>query len=213
MNYSNAQKGIRKIFSYEVIEIVVALLAILIAVLDVVSFDGDKALAGDKEALGAGLVIIIAGIAIVVLTIIGIIILIRGLRLASKDESEHFKGAFYASLIVLVGSVLLGLSSTVEFIGDYKKYINAAVSGTNIFMFISIVFGIKTIAEKIGRSDIAKLSVPIIAITIIVTCGSAVGRFVENNVIQVASEILTLISYIIYLNYLSKAKKMFNGRS
>ena len=209
--YSNARKGIRKIFSYEVIEIVVALLAILIAVLGVVSFDADKALAGDKEALGSGLVIIIAGIAIVVLTIIGIIILIKGLRLAAMDEREHFKGAFYASLIVLVGSVLLGLSSTVEFIGDYKKYINAAVSGTNIFMFMSIVFGIRKIAEKIGRSDIVSMSVPIIAITIIITCVSAIGRFIENDTMEVASEILTLISYVIYLVYLSKAKKMFDG--
>ena len=53
MEFSNAQKGIKKIFTYEVIEIVIALLAILIAVLGVVSFDGNKALAGDKEAVGA----------------------------------------------------------------------------------------------------------------------------------------------------------------
>ncbi len=211
MEYSNARKGIKKIYTYEVIEIVIALLAILIAVLGVVSFDGNKALAGDKEAVGAGLVIIIAGIAIVVLTIIGIIILIKGLKLAAMDEREHFKNAFYASLIVLVGSILIGLSSVVEFIGDYSKYINAAVSGTTIFMFLSIVYGIKTIAEKIGRLDIAGLSIPIIAITIIVTCIAAIGRFVDNDVMKVASEILTLISYVVYLVYLSKAKKMFDG--
>ena len=211
MEYSNARKGIKKIFTYEVIEIVIALLAILIAVLGVVSFDGNKALAGDKEAVGAGLVIIIAGIAIVVLTIIGIIILIKGLKLAAMDEREHFKNAFYASLIVLVGSILIGLSSVVEFIGDYSKYINAAVSGTTIFMFLSIVYGIKTIAEKIGRLDIAGLSIPIIAITIIVTCIAAIGRFVDNDVMKVASEILTLISYVVYLVYLSKANKMFDG--
>lgn len=211
MEFSNAQKGIKKIFTYEVIEIVIALLAILIAVLGIVSFDGNKALAGDKEAVGAGLVIIIAGIAIVVLTIIGIIILIKGLKLAAMDEREHFKNAFYASLIVLVGSILIGLSSVVEFIGDYSKYINAAVSGTTIFMFLSIVYGIKTIAEKIGRMDIAGLSIPIIAITIIVTCIAAIGRFVDNDVMKVASEILTLISYVVYLVYLSKAKKMFDG--
>lgn len=211
MEYSNARKGIKKIFTYEVIEIVIALLAILIAVLGIVSFDGNKALAGDKEAVGAGLVIIIAGIAIVVLTIIGIIILIKGLKLAAMDEREHFKNAFYASLIVLVGSILIGLSSVVEFIGDYSKYINAAVSGTTIFMFLSIVYGIKTIAEKIGRLDIAGLSIPIIAITIIVTCIAAIGRFVDNDVMKVASEILTLISYVVYLVYLSKAKKMFDG--
>lgn len=211
MEFSNAQKGIKKIFTYEVIEIVIALLAILIAVLGIVSFDGNKALAGDKEAVGAGLVIIIAGIAIVVLTIIGIIILIKGLKLAAMDEREHFKNAFYASLIVLVGSILIGLSSVVEFIGDYSKYINAAVSGTTIFMFLSIVYGIKTIAEKIGRLDIAGLSIPIIAITIIVTCIAAIGRFVDNDVMKVASEILTLISYVVYLVYLSKAKKMFDG--
>ena len=121
MNYSNAQKGIKKIYTYEVIEIVIALLAILIAILGVVSYDGDKVLAGETEAVGAGLVIIIAGIAIIVLTIISIIILISGLKLAAKDEKEHFTGAFYASLIVLVGSILIGLSSTVEFIGDYKN--------------------------------------------------------------------------------------------
>ncbi len=211
MEYSNARKGIKKIFTYEVIEIVIALLAILIAVLGVVSFDGNKALAGEKEAVGAGLVIIIAGIAIVVLTIIGIIILIKGLKLAAMDEREHFKNAFYASLIVLVGSILIGLSSVVEFIGDYSKYINAAVSGTTIFMFLSIVYGIKTIAEKIGRLDIAGLSIPIIVITIIVTCIAAIGRFVDNDVMKVASEILTLISYVVYLVYLSKAKKMFDG--
>lgn len=209
MNYSNALKGIKKIFGYEVIQLVVALLAVLVAILSVFSFDENKALAGDKEAVGAGLVIIIAGIAMIVLTIIGIIILIKGLRLAAMDEREHFNGAFYASLIVLVGSVLIGLSSSVEVIGKYSKYINAAVSGTSLFMFMSIIFGIRTIAEKIGRTDIVGLSVPIIVITIIITCLSAAGRFIENDTMQVASEILSLVSYIVYLVFLSKAKNMF----
>ena len=96
MDYPNARKGIKKIFTYEVIEIVACLLTILIAVLSVVSFDSNKVLAGDKEAVGVGLVIIFAGIAIVVLTIIGIIILIKGLRLAAMDERKYFKNAFYA---------------------------------------------------------------------------------------------------------------------
>jgi hypothetical protein len=99
----------------------------------------------------------------------------------------------------------------VEFIGSYSKYINAALSGTNIFMSMSIVFGIRSIAEKIGRLDIVGLSVPIIAITIIITCISVAGRFVENDVMKVTSEILDLFSYVIYLVYLSKAKKMFDG--
>ena len=211
MDYPNARKGIKKIFTYEVIEIVACLLAILIAVLSVVSFDGNKVLAGDKEAVGVGLVIIFAGIAILVLTIIGIIILIKGLRLAAMDERKYFKNAFYASLILLVGSVLVGLSFVVESIGEYSKYINAAVDGTNIFMFMCIVFGIKNIAEKIGRFDIVGLSVPIIAMTIIISLISICGRFVEDNVMQVASDILTLIYYFIYLVFLSKAKKMFDG--
>ena len=76
---------------------------------------------------------------------------------------------------------------------------------------LSDKFGIKNIAEKIGRFDIVGLSVPIIAMTIIISLISICGRFVEDNVMQVASDILTLINYFIYLVFLSKAKKMFDG--
>ena len=210
MDYPNAQKGIKKIFNYEVIQIVIGLLAIMITVLSIMVFDGNKVLAGNKVAVGTGLVIIAAGLAIVILAIISIPILLKGLKLASKDEPDNFKTAFYASLIVFIGSILNGLSSSVEVIGNYSKYINAAVSGTTLLMFMCIIFGIRSIADQIGRPDIVKLSLPIIVITIAISFVSIIGRFLEDSTMEVFSTILSLVSYVIYLIYLSKAKKMFD---
>ena len=208
MNFENAKKGIKKIYNYEIIQIIIALLALLVAVVGVVaSEDLDKNGVG-AGTVGAGLVILLAGLAIVVLAVIGVIILIKGLALASKDETTYFKDALFSAIIMLICSILTGLTSVVQFLADHKDIIDSVYNINTIIMFVCIVFGIRVIAKQLGRNDVVSLSIPIILIIVATQVCSIAGNF-SGDMFSIIATALALIGFIIYLFFLSKAKDMF----
>ena len=208
MNFENAKKGIKKIYNYEVIQIIIALLVLLITVVGVVAADDLNKNDVGVGTVGAALVILLAGLAVVVLAIIGVIILIKGLALASKDEKTYFRDALWSAVIMLICSVLTGLTSVVKFLADHKDIINSVYNINTIIMFVCIVFGIRTIAKQLGRNDVVSLSIPIIIIIVITQVCSIAGNF-TGDVFSIIAAVAALVGYIVYLVFLSKAKDMF----
>ena len=213
MEFENARNGIGKLFTCQIIEIVIGLLGILIAVLAGLFVGSATAVeAGADEAtvaaVGTGIGALFAVIALIVLTIVATVLQIKGLSLARKDEPKYFGGALGLAVLVLVAQILRGLGSTVPFLAQFDNYLAGLVPLSTVLLLIMTVLGIKTIAEKLGRKDIVSMSMPIIIIESIVYASSAVTGL-SDGIMGIVAAMLAFVGYIIYFVYLAKAKAMF----
>ncbi len=93
MQFENAKEGIKKIFTYELFQIIIGVMSVIIAIMGLLSLAGAKAVADDEQIedavavfAGFGIGTLVLGIGGIVLTIIGYVLLIKGTNLASRDE-------------------------------------------------------------------------------------------------------------------------------
>lgn len=154
-------------------------------------------------------------IATVVLAIIAFILKLVGVNKASKDE-QAFKIAFYFIFIGIIASVVGGIFSTNTTVTNIVAVVSDIVSlGVTIY----IIQGIKNLAEKLGDDNMIKkgdnLFNVILAIYVLIIIAQIINlifggtaALVVSAVVIIAAGILDIVQYILYLSYLSKAKKM-----
>ena len=228
MRFPNAAKGVKKIFTAEVLALIAAIAALFAGVFLVVAAATASANtdSGDVAALGAFGLMSILGIGAAVLVIIGAIMKIVGISQAAADE-DSFKTAIICLIIGIAGSVLSGIftnSSTVYSIGNLISQL------MSLFVTIFIISGIIKLADKLNDgvvsakgTNLLKLITVIYALVLIAnlivlilggvptaesfTDGVSAVE-ITAAVIYLVAGVLNVVQYFMYLSYLSKAKKM-----
>ena len=218
MKYSNAAKGISKIYIAEILSILGAVPAIIIAILAAANHV-DTSLSGEAAAqtlksANIGTAVVILGIVMIAAMLVSFILNLSGILDASKDEAG-FKRALWA----LFASMAFGI------IASILKSSNPRVSNwlqvpSTLFELVVTIYvleGIGTLADNLGKKQISDMSrdcrtwlisalVLSAAAEILVSLGSTGS--VLNTTSGIAAALLQIIAYVVYLRVLSKARHM-----
>lgn len=220
MKYPNAAKGVKRIFTAEILGLISSILLVvgfILMIPAVLVANGAEGMEG--AAIGAtvamGVFVLIAG----VLSIIAFIMNIVGINNASKDE-ENFKSAL---LFLILGLVAKAASITIgRFVKDAAVatgMLDTAANLLNIFVTIFVISGIVKLADRLNRGDISAKGTNVLKILIAVNVLSLIASFIASVMggpvassvtlaLAIVSAVLSVVQYIMYLSLLSKAKKM-----
>ncbi len=234
MKYPNAYSGVRKIFTAEILSVIGVIVLIISAVLGLLtaaagiaaqSADAETSSAHTGLAVGFGIPMLILLLGAGVLAIVAFILQIIGVTRASKDERIFKNALFY----ILVGVIAKATDAvTGAFAGVIGKSGLDLVSSicTNlskiatILVTYYIIIGVITLAEKIGNEKIEKQGKTILNLILIMLILSLIATITSTvflqsgtndviiSVLSLAAGVIELISYIIYLVFLGRAKKM-----
>ncbi len=210
MKFPNAYSGVKKLYTAEIlalIGVVALLIAAFAALVMVGAAEAEEAGIG-AASLGAAAVFgLIGG----VLAIIAFILQIIGLNAGGKDE-PLFKTALS---FAVAGIVVQALASFVpsEIVQDIA---NTFVPLAQVMLIYYVISAIRSLAEKLGNSELVEKAKGVVTV-VFVTFGVQVlakvlGQFVLTGkiggIVEIVGYVLEIVQFIVYLSYLSKAKKM-----
>ena len=217
MKFPNAAKGVKKIFTAEILTLISALAMIVAVVMMIVTLlaAGSDSSSG-AIAAGIGTIVLMAGSAILAL-IAGILSLV-GIINASKDESA-FKTALYAIILSLVAAAVMGIFSSSATVQSICQSVQNVMS---IIVTIYVIHGVTNLAEKLNNAEVAQKGKKLLMIIVVIYVLALVanilvlvfgGMFasVTAGIIGLAALVLDVIGYIVYLSLLSKGKKMLEA--
>ena len=214
MKFPNAAKGVKRIFTAEILKLVAAVVSIIgVAMMIITLAAAESKAEGATIAAGTGTVILLAVAA--VLALIGGIMALIGIINASKDEGS-FKIALVAIIISLCAAIVGGIFSQNSTIQSICQIVQNLMS---IFVTVFVIQGVSNLAEKVGNDNVAAQGKTLLSIIVAVYALSLIaniivlifgGMFVSvtAGVIAVIALVLNVIGYIVYLSLLSKGKKM-----
>lgn len=215
MKFEKAYKGVSRIYTAQILELLSGIFAILVAILAVVAVVG--AIAGSAGAaigsgIGAGALVILA----LIFGIIAFFLTISGINSAGADE-PIFKSALLWLIIGIIAKIVQGVLTAYP-VG--KGIVSIVVSVASILETYYIVMGITSLADKLGNSEISAKGnsllkmiigtyvVAIILNIIAMICGMNSALTVVVGVLGIIVAIVSIVAYILFLVLLSKAKKM-----
>ena len=218
MQFPNAAKGVKKIYTAEILELIAALAILLTTILGAVALASMSAeSAGGLIAGGLGFAVF--GIGALVLSIIAFFMQLSGINAAKLDEPK-FKNALIALIVGIVLQVVNGLIGA----GLVKDLCGALAYACDMLVTIYIVQGIGSLAEKLNNSEIAEKSKSLVTLLevvwIVAIILKAVGGVLTKvgtasqiviAVIGAAAVVVSIIAYIIFLGLLKKAKAMLEA--
>lgn len=232
MSFPNAFRGVSKLLVAEILNLIATGLIIAAgisgivggasAVINTVSQTTEITEETVESSIGSPGVIaaVFMGMGAMILFIIAYIINLVGLAQAGRDEN-NFRNAFFVSIAVLVISIIASFLSGSN-AGDGAAGDIAATARTvcEIFVMVSVVTGIMSLASMLNDSGMQNFGRKLIIIIIVSIGIGAVASFINiffgaNSVVHAVDGIMGLISgiamlvgYIAYIIYLAKAKKM-----
>ena len=204
MQFPNAFKGVGKIF----------LAQVLVLVADVVAIVVNSMYTAQGNAVNG--VIAGLGVAVMIITIIAFILNLLGLIDAKKDE-----GAFGTALfIVIAGIVLSCISVFFPSDGTAAEVFKQLSNICEVLVTFYVITGIINLAKKLNDEEMAAKGKKIITMVItawaVAIIAGLIGAFLKGNtaalavagVLLLISAVVGFIAVIMYVLYLSKAKKM-----
>lgn len=211
MKFSNAYRGIKKIYVAEILGIIAAVVSAIAGVFAAMTV-GTASVGLPLSTLAVGSLTVILGAGAGVLTIIAFFINIVGVNSAAKDE-EKFQTALYCIIIGLVASVIGTLffySSVVGSITDLIQEITKL--GATVF----IISGIMTLADRLNNGAVSAMGTRILKMIFAVYCLILIADViilfapVLAGTLTIVASVLNIVQYIMYLIYLSRAKQMLS---
>ena len=205
MRFPNAYKGVKKLFTAEILGIVSTVLLVIVAAIALAGGSGDIA---EGESAAIGTVAGVIGIIALILGIIYVVINLVGLSQCSKDE-KAFKTAFIFAIIQLIVTCFSGA------LDDKMSFIDLLVKLCTIIVFIYTIQGISNLAKKYGNENMVSLGNKIIILQLILIIVSAIldilPKGTTGNIATTVSSVLDVVIFVVYLVYLSRAKKMLEN--
>lgn len=217
MSFPNAAKGIKRIYTAEILKLIGYICLILAAIVGVVALaaPGDEASgAAETLSLGGFIGTIVLVVAFAILMITAFIMNLIG-YINARNDNENFKTAL---VFLIVGIVFTGISVFVINNGlSSILYSLSTLSETLSTIFV--IAGVMQIARQLGREDISKKGATVLKLIITTEVISFILSFIStflrggtteivSTVLLLASLLVTFIKYIMYLSFLSKSKKM-----
>ncbi len=218
MKFPNAAKGVKKLFSAEILYL---LSVILIGVVSVITVIINNKMTNVSNAVAV--LILVGFIAGGVLAVIAFILQIVGLVQASRDE-RAFKGVILLTVFGIIVSIIGAFFSKDSFINSLSTTINSVVS---VISIVLIILGIGNMSLQLERQDMIERGGRIIRIivwlAIISIIMNLISIFLPQNIddasdlakviilsLTVIALMLNIAEYVLYLSFLSKTKKMLN---
>ena len=217
MKFPNAAKGIKKLFTAEVLYLISVILICLGTIFALVSHSR------------AGLdVVILSSVAVGgIIAIVALVLQIVGVIQASKDEAS-FKGVIYVTLFGIAVSVVASLLSALFRDNAILPSISNLVSSiVSVISTVLIILGICNLMNQIGKQDLVVKGGKILRIVVWLAILSLIMRFINiflpSNFddakplakvivlcLCILAVILEIAEYVLYISLLSKASKELN---
>ena len=230
MSFPNAAKGVKKIFSAQLLALIAGIATVVGFAFALVAVVADKA----ESETGAGLSLIATAILMIgaaVLIMIAFIMQIVGIGQAGKDEPS-FKAAMVCLILGIISSIV-GSIFVANQNGTGYSICETVTKLMSLFVTIFIISGIIKLADRLNNGAVSvkgsfllKLITAIYALLIIasviatVMIGSAPidesalsdpaakGPIITICVIYIIVGVLQIVQYFLFLSLLSKANKM-----
>ena len=217
MRFPNAALGVKRIFTAEILSLLAAILGAL-TVMGAAFTAGVSRVAiasSGNVASGASLASLgftaIFGIATLVLTVIAFFMKLFGVNKANADESS-FGIAFALILISLVLSIISAFLT-----GTIGSVLNILSQILNLIITWAIVNGIRNLAVRLSDSAMEAQGKTVFTLLLCSYGLSIVAKLISlfapafASVLSVVALILQLVYYVLYLIFLSRAKKMLGA--
>ncbi len=212
MQFPHAQKGVSKLFWAEIIAIVYGLLAIVGAIL-VAAANGDSE---SGLAIAGGSIVLVGGVIAIVTFILQLIGLIQG----SKDNL-----CFKIALFIVIFSIVASIVKVI--LEKYAPNLDIVITILEVFIGVSavlvmvyVITGVSVMAEKVGDDRLAGkgrfLCTVICGLYFVSIILGIFELFFKNpnegvvimlRVFAIVAAVFQLVVYIMYLTYLSAARK------
>lgn len=214
MTFPNAAKGVKKLFTAEVLTLIASIATIIGIILLIVTGAAAQANSeGGAAAAGIGTIVLMAASA--VLALIAAIMSLVGIIQAAKDEGA-FKTALFAVVISVIAAIVSAIFSSNGTVQSICQIVQNIMS---IAVTVFVISGVCNLADKLNNDEVAqkgrnilKIIVCVYALALIATIISLVfgGTFasVTAAIIALVAAILNVIGYFLYLSLLSKGKNM-----
>lgn len=223
MRFPNAAKGVKNIFTAQILMLIGA----ICEVVGIFIIVGGLAAAGATNGSNAGIAAFLGGSSIGaiflfaygILALIGFIMQIVGIVNAKKDE-ESFKSALICLIIGIIAPIVGGLFMNVSpVVAGLFTSVGTLMS---TFVTIFIISGCIKLADQLNRGDVStkgsnilKMIIVIAGLSIILSIVSSfmlanVAIMVTALILVAIAMVLSVIQYIMFLTFLSQAKKMLN---
>ena len=217
MKFPNAAKGIKKLFTAEVLYLISVILIGLGTIFALVS-----------QSIEGLAVVILSSVAVGgIIAIVALVLQIVGVIQASKDEAS-FKGVIYVTLFGIAVSVVASLLSALFRDNAILPSISNLVSSiVSVISTVLIILGICNLMNQIGKQDLVVKGGKILRIIVWLAILSLIMRFINIFLprnfddakplakvivlcLCILAVILEITEYVLYISLLSKASKELN---
>ena len=209
MKFPNAAKGVKKIFTAEILNLIgtiVMVIAAIVGAIGVAGAAGAQSSDGKALALGGGIM--------VALIFIAVYMILVGIINASKDET-NFKSALIFLIVGIVTTILVAVFrnnpvvySMLLSLGDLMK----------VFVNIFVIAGGVKLADRMNRGDVSTKGTNVLKLIIVVAILSLIASLISSfmggmvasvtaAVLFIVGLVLNIIKYFMYLSFLSRLKK------
>ena len=200
------QKGLKRLYSSSVLQIIAALLAIVGAIaviIGLVSAVSSSDATGGLVAAGiGGILAIVSPILVIIAAILSLVGIINVSR-----ENLRFKIALYAVLANIVLTIINIFVSRSSAVAGAVITLLAAIC--NVVMFLYVCNGIKEVGRKLGRNELLSGYNAVVIFYLLSAILSFIGGFLALTVIgyvlQLIGSLCSLIAFFLYMGYLRKA--------
>ena len=219
MSFSNAAKGVKRIYTAEILKLFGYICLIIGVATSAVLFFSDGNETFDSAAavsLGALVASVIMAIGYVVLMVTSFIMNLVG-YINARNDNENFKTA----LVFLIVGIVFSVVQVVVLNKGFGSIMYSLSTLSETLATIFVIAGVMQIAFQLGREDIGKKGATVLKLIIAVECitfvlsffstffrGEAASFSSVSVLLMGASILINFIKYILYLLFLSKSKKM-----
>lgn len=214
MKAENAKSGIGKIYRAQILTIIATVISI-VGIIVMIGFGKAVSSRGDivNNTDVISLIVIFASL---LLAVIAFILNLRGIVLASKDEPS-FKDALVMVILGLLTSILAVVFSKTR--ASLSTAFESANNIAELFTAYYIIRGCINLAQqkkdenivKSGKSAIT-LIIIVWIIAIVLQCAStfipADSRTTVEGILSIASLVMAIIAYFVYLKVLRKTSEI-----
>ena len=208
MKYVHAYKGIKLLFWAQILLIIVALASIISATIGIVA--DPETIAQDPEKLfdgPVGIILLIALISVFIAIVIQFIGYVKG----AIDDIWFLFALFY-----IVGGAVISLLTYFNVIKENVELFKGLSSFLDELTTIFAICAIISLSKKVNNPDTGSFANKLLWIIVIIAVASIILSVVtavsENElstaIISITIYALSIISYIMYLVCLKKAKNM-----
>lgn len=219
MKFPHAAKGVKKIFTAQILSLIASLSSGIITVLLItlgVSANAENDLGASISLIG----MMVVGAAALVLLIVGGILNIVGYIQAAIDESGFRKAIICTVFSIIFGTAYYFLQPMSGFWGWLGAGCSAASQIAQMLVTLFAISGLMNLSAQCDRPDmvhkgtnILKVITAMYILSLLVIIMTRL--FWQNDfnnaiatVLSIVIVVLSLIEYILYLSYLGKCSKM-----